>query len=311
MKIEGNKTNVAVIFGGKSVEHDISIITGVQTLNNLDKQKYNIFPIYITKEGKWLYSQNFFDIKVFTKDIKFLSDVKPVSLSTFNSSLFIVKAKKQKLLTKLDFAFLATHGAMGENGSLQGYLDMCNLPYTSCGVESSAVCMNKALTKLVLEKNDVESTKYTVLTPDDYKKGFVHILKQINNLVFPLVVKPSNLGSSIGINLCKNKTSLKNAISFAFLFDNLVIVEEAVQNLREFNIAVMGNSVKQELSDIEEVFSKNEFLTFESKYLNNSNSKGMEATDRKIPALITEETKEIIQTSALKIFKYSTTENNL
>lgn len=302
-KAKIKKINVAVIFGGKSVEHDISIITGVQTLNSLDKQKYNIFPIYITKEGKWLYSQKFFNINEFVKTTKSSKEILNINLSSQDASLYKLIGKKQKFICKLNFAFLATHGASGENGALQGYLEMCSLPYSSCGVASSAICMDKNLTKIFLMQNNINSVKYICLTQDDNKKGFASICLKLQQLKYPLIVKPCNLGSSVGVNLCKTKSSLKNALSFAFLFDNCALVEEAVENLREFNIAVMGNSQKQELSDIEEVFSKNDFLTFEAKYLDSSKSKGMEATNRTIPAKISDEIKKTIEEYSVKIFK--------
>lgn len=302
-KDRAKKLNVAVIFGGKSVEHDISIITGVQTLNNLDKQKYNVFPLYITREGKWLYSKNFYDIKVFIKNIDVSKEVLTVNLSSLDSGLYRIVGKKQKLLANIDFAFLATHGANGENGALQGHLEMCSIPYSSCGVGASAICMDKSFTKAFLNNHNISTPNYVCLNGEDSKRGFTATLQKLQQLKYPLIVKPCSLGSSVGINLCKTKTALKNALSFAFLFDDKVLVEEAVDNLREFNIGVIGNSIKQEISDIEEVFSKNEFLTFESKYLNDVKSKGMESTSRKIPAELPCEARQYIEQTALNIFK--------
>lgn len=304
MKKEINKRKtVAVIFGGCSVEHDISIITGVQTLCNLDKVKFNIVPIYISKDGRWLTSDSFFNIKSFVKDINPSKDIYEILL-TNDGNIYKLKGKKYVFYNKISFAYFALHGGVGENGGVEGYVETLKIPYSCCGILSSAVCMNKLAAKNILNQNEVSTTRHICLYKHDLTNKFQDILDKLNGFKFPLIVKPCSLGSSIGINFCKNKTQLKNALSFAFMFDDCVLVEEVVENLREFNIAVMGNEISQELSDIEEVFSTKEFLTFESKYLNgNSSKKGMENTDRIIPAKIPVEVNKKLCDYALKAFK--------
>lgn len=297
-----SKKNVLVIFGGKSVEHDVSIITGIQTINNLNKQKYNIFPIYINKDGLFLYSSDFSSIKPFVENKITTKNSFLVNFS-IDGFLCIKKGKKYKKFKEVDFAYLATHGGYGENGSLQGFLDMCNIPYSSSGTLGSSVGMNKVITKNVLDFLGIKNTKYKILSNNELKLGQQYINKKVEELKYPLIVKPCALGSSIGVNFVKNKQALKNAISFAFLFDNFVLVEEAVENLREVNIAVMGNSIKCECSDIEEVFKTNDLLSFENKYLENNSSKGMESTKRVLPANLTTDIEDIIKDYARKLFK--------
>lgn len=302
-KIKTNKKNVLVIFGGKSVEHDISIITGVQTLNAIDKNKYNIIPIYISKDNNWYTSESFFNIKTFANKSLNLSKFKKVFLCS-GARLFIDKTKKLKFFTFVDFALLACHGNNGENGQLQGFLDMCNVCYSSPDVLSSAVCMNKLSTKQILQNEGISQVKYISISEEEYKKGFKFIKNKVNLLKFPLIVKPCSLGSSIGITYCKSINKLKNAISFAFLFDKNVLVEQVVNNLKEVNLSIMGNSIEQELSEIEQVLSAEPFLTYESKYLNKkSSAKGMENTSRKIPAEISLQLKEKVKELGLKAFK--------
>lgn len=303
MKNSINKTNVAVIFGGRSVEHDISIITGVQTLNALDKNKYNILPIYLCKEGSFLTSNKFFDINTFKNKDSYVNNKQTKTVMFgLDSWLYAKKGKKFIKLIKLDFVFLATHGGEGENGSLQGYLDLCLLPYSSCSCLSSAVCMNKLITKQILFQNNINIVDYVYITQSDYLADKNCYLEKIENIKFPLIVKPCNLGSSIGISFCKNKSQLKNALSFAFLFDDCVIIEQAVENLKEVNVAVVGNKLNCECSDIEEVILTNSFLTFENKYMGNS-SKGIENTSRIIPAEITKEMEEEILQVSKKAYK--------
>lgn len=269
--IEKDKTKIAVIFGGISVEHDISIITGVQTINALDKTKFQVFPIYITKTGEWYYSQEFFDISIF-KNISNSNNFSTKNCSRVNLStdgfLCEVKNKKQIKKVKLDFCFLCTHGGVGENGALQGLLEMCNIPYSSPNVLSSSICMNKLTTKLILSTLNFPQTKYKAILDTDT----TNLEETTKDLTFPLIVKPNSLGSSIGISFCKNIEELKTAVVLAHTFDKCLLIEEAVENLREVNIAVMGNSFELELSDIEEVAIEKDFLTFENKYINNDNS---------------------------------------
>jgi len=300
-KIE-EKRNVIVLFGGKSVEHDISIITGVQTLNAINKRKNNIIPIYITKNGDFLYSEAFFNIKTFSNNNLNKINYKKVIL-TNDSYLYFYKGKKLKQWLKVDFAFLATHGGLGENGELQGFLDICNIAYSSSNVLSSSIGMNKLVAKQILSSQQINQANYFAVNQKDFNKNTKIISQKVKEMGFPIIVKPASLGSSIGISFCKTLKNVKNAISFASLFDKTVIVEKAVENLREFNISAIGNEFECELSDIEEVLIKKDILSFENKYLNKeSSSKGMENTTRKFPAEINYELEKTIKDVANKVY---------
>lgn len=296
------KINVAVIFGGKSVEHDISIITGVQTLNSLNKTKYTIYPIYISKTGNWYTSDDFFNIKTFAKQ-GFLKEKSVKEICLINGgTLLILNKKKPVEYAKISFAFLSTHGGFGENGALQGFLDICGVCYSSPNVLSSSICMNKFATKILLDFEGINVTKFEIINQQEYLKQEKIIEEKIKNLKFPLIVKPCSLGSSVGITFCKNASKLKDAITFALLFDSCVLVEEVVENLKEVNLSIMGNTEKCETSCIEEVIAEKEFLTFENKYLNNNNSKGMESTSRIIPAKLTKEVEDKVREFGIKAY---------
>lgn len=292
------KINVGVVFGGQSVEHDISIITGVQVLNNLDSKRFNIYPLYVAKDGNFYYSKQFFYMKTFTKkDFLKSKNCYPIHFNFSSKSIYIKNGFFNKKIANLNFVFLATHGGFGENGGLQGFFDVLNINYSSCGVFQSAVGMNKFLTKIFLQSNNFPFVE-GLLIKEDEKVNF----EKINTLGVPLIVKPCSLGSSVGISYCKNKTQVKNAISFARMFDKNVVIEKAIENLKEVNVAVLGNEYRQEVSDIEEVLKTDDILSFENKYLQEKSLKGIENTKRILPAHLNETVKKQIEEIAVKTF---------
>lgn len=294
------RKNVAVFFGGNSVEHDISIITGVQTINALNKEKFCVYPIYITRENRFLTSEDYFDMQTFSKG---LETKKGQEVLLKNGELFFVKRNKLKRVCKLDFVFLATHGGSGENGELEGLIDMNNLPSSSSGVLGSSIGMDKILTKKLCETMKIPVCDYEILTYLDSKENVENVATRVlKKLELPVIVKPATLGSSIGITVCDTREKLKNAISFAFLFDVEVIVEKAVENLREYNIAVLGNNFVCEASNIEDVTDAHKFLSFESKYLSDGKGKGMENLGREFPAKIDENLKSKIENISKTFF---------
>lgn len=356
MKKRGKKNSklqtVAVLFGGKSVEHDISIITGTQLANALNREKFEVLPIYISKENEWFWNEKFFDISHFchknplenAKRVCFLpqrkrkkDDLKEQKAflsrrkggedcekmgsklrenknplgenerkihncerNLSAGELFVEKNGRWKFFRKCHFVFVALHGNHGENGGVQGLLEMCGVPYSSPDVFGSAVCMNKLATKFVCQSLGIKVVKHKVFFEKDFSDK-TPLKKLLKDFCFPLIVKPNNLGSSIGISFCENYTKLKNALSFAFLFDKEVLVEEAVQNLREFNLAVLGNRFGCEFSQIEEVCVEKDFLTFENKYIENKVGR-LEVPSRIIPAKIDKISQDTIRDFGEKIF---------
>ncbi len=293
------KQNVVVLFGGVSVEHDISIITGSQVLANLDRERDNIIPIYISKDGRFLTDENFWDVTYFAKEQNF-SKAKQVFFAA-GGNLFCIKGKKAKLLCKVDFAYLALHGGMGESGSVQGLLDCAGVKYSSCDSFASGVCMNKFCTKVLAKEQKIPVAKGILLSSDDKNISVSDLSERVKGLNYPIVVKPNNLGSSIGITFCKDEEMLHGAVTFAFLFDTEVLCEEAVCNLRELNIACLGSGEMCECSLVEEVTPNKDFLTFENKYL--GGGKGMESQKRIVPASVSKKILNRIEIYAKRMFK--------
>lgn len=270
---------VGVIFGGRSVEHEVSVITGMQVIENMDKEKFLPIPIYITKEGKWLSSEAFKNFKTF-KDGDF-SSAKNVMLGCdygdFN--LYINPETKsmfdKKVYERLDMVFFALHGTNGEDGSCQGLVETVGLPYTGTNVLSSAVGMDKVIMKDVYRANGLPVVNYRYYYRSMWRSSKDNVMSDIEkNLKYPLFIKPSNLGSSIGISKVKSKENLEEALMIAFSYDKKVIVEESVENTREINCAVMGYEENVETSELEEPLDFKELLTFDDKYVSNKKTPG-------------------------------------
>lgn len=306
---------IAVFFGGQSPEHDISVITGVQAFHTFDTSKYLPIPVYMSHEGLFYTSKDITDTNKY-KDINNLIEksakvqIKNTKNGTF---LFIEKVFGFKKV-KIDCAFIAFHGGGGEGGSFQGLCETLNLPYTGCDVLGSALCMDKASTKKILAEADIPVSPYKITLEDEFIKNKESLLKDIESEIpYPLFVKPSNGGSSIGISRAKNRNDLVNALELAFSFDSKVLIEQEFKHDAEINISCLGNWDSDiNLSYCEEVYSENDFLDFENKYLKGSKSKkittpsgskGMASTSRCIPALIKDDIKIQIETYAKRAFK--------
>ena len=281
------KENIIVMFGSKSCEHDVSVVTAVQLMQNISKEKYNIMPIYITKSGEMLFSKKFSKIHSFKNKLP-----KNKEILLKNGYIYIKNClnlfKKYK---KVHCAVLCFHGKNGEDGTIQGLLEIANIPYTSSGVLSSALTLNKSFSKQILSDNKFNITKYFTTSNQE---NLQEKMQQIN-INFPVIVKPNCLGSSIGINKANNLQELQEAVNLALTFDNVAIVEECVENLIELNCACLKYKNKLIVSEIEQPINKNEILTFVDKYLSNKKgSKGMKSLDRICPAKINKKLKNQI-----------------
>ncbi len=232
--------NIAVMYGGRSTEHEVSVITGLQVMHNLDKNKYNVMPIYVTKDGRFIKGNKDFLKPEFYKNLEII-DNPTVHLGggSVHSENFLIKKQE-----RIDCAVLAFHGTYGEDGCVQGLLEMANIPYTGCGVLASALGMDKLA----------------------QKKLFCDIPQVKLSRNFPLFVKPSNGGSSIGITKVKNAKELKDAIEVAKAYDSRVIVEESAEGFMEINISVLGNGDKLITSVCEQPIPLKEVLTYDDKY---------------------------------------------
>ena len=306
---------IAVFFGGQSPEHDISVITGIQAFHTFDTSKYLPIPIYMSHEGLFYTGKDIADTNKY-KDINTLlekSELVEIKNTKSGTFIFIKKAFGFKKI-KIDCAFVAFHGGGGEDGSFQGLCETLNLPYTGCDVLGSSLCMDKASTKKILVEAGIPVSPYKISLEDEFMKDRENLLKEIETEIpYPLFVKPSNGGSSIGISRAKNKNELINALELAFSFDSKVLIEKEFAHDAEINISCLGNWDSDiTLSYCEEVYSESDFLDFENKYLKGgkskkittpSGSKGMASTNRCIPAIIKEELKLKIETYAEKAFK--------
>lgn len=273
------KTKLGVIFGGMSTENEVSVASAKSILKNLDKEKYEIYPIYIAKDGIW-YQEG--------EDKEKIEDI-------------------IGYLQSLDVLFPVLHGLYGEDGTIQGLFELLKKPYVGCGVLASSVGMDKAYTKIIFDRAGLKQAKYEYIRKD--KEKFIYMDKHFNeerlqleevaekivqNLTFPMFIKPSNSGSSVGINKAKNIEELKKYITYAAKFDNKILIEEGIEG-KEVECAVLG---KQEViaSCVGEIKSAEEFYSYDAKYKN-------EESRTDIPANIPDEIANEIRKQAVKAFK--------
>ncbi|MEN9389299.1 MAG: hypothetical protein RLY61_383 [Candidatus Parcubacteria bacterium] len=307
LRISSSKKTLAVLFGGISPEHEVSVITGLQVANNADVSKYNILPIYISKEGKWFTGSDLINPETYrdlqlipTKCKKVSFDVNIPQHLILNTGLFNSSRR-----IKIDVAFPCFHGGFGENGALQGLLDMLEIPYVGSDTLGSSVGMDKVVMKQLLEQNSIKVAPYIFFFKDIWVTSKIDKLTECENMLkYPMFVKPASSGSSIGISKVNNRKELENAIDVAFAFDRKVIVETGIEGFKEINVSVVGISGNQvEVSECEEVFASKDFLNYEDKYVGeNGASKGMVSAKREIPAKISMRSKLQVQEIAKKAF---------
>lgn len=264
---------IAVIFGGRSTEHDVSIMTAIASVIKpleLTKQ-YKVEAVYIAKDGSWFWDNKLKDIDLYQsgKIEDFMNKAPKVHL-LFDNGLTLVKSSQfagRKQYKKIDVVFPAMHGTHGEDGELMGILDMANVPYVGCNVPASAVAMDKVLSKQVTESTGIPSTPWTWFYSRDLGNNHSKILKDITKLKYPLFVKPAHLGSSIGITKVDNESQLTNALEVAAHYDDKVIVEQGVANLIEVTLPIMGNEAPVPALLEEPMVSAEDFFDFETKYM--------------------------------------------
>lgn len=303
------KTCVAVIFGGRSVEHDVSIVTAQQIMKALSPHKYEVLAVYITRDGKWFMGDAFKEITNFKDErITARPDVVPVVLSPdVRHHGFIVNPLVQGLFKKptvqrVDVLFPAIHGSHGEDGTLQGLFELADIPYVGFATLGSALTNDKWLTKQLMRQNGIPVLEEIGFSRAEWQANAPAILEKIQaTFTYPVFVKPATLGSSIGVGRADNETILKASIDIATTFDRRVLVEPAVTGGIEVNCSVIGYGNDVHTSILEQPISWAEFLAFEDKYLRGS--KGMKSQDRLIPAPIGEALTDRIKTIAKQAFQ--------
>ena len=309
------KIRVGVIFGGESVEHEVSIISAMQAINKLDLEKYEVVPIYITKDREWYTGEMLRDIEVY-QDLSLIKRYADNVVLYCKDGSYVLQKKNglfKRVVKEIDIAFPIVHGTNVEDGVLQGYLQTIGIPLVGPNVYGAAVGQDKVYMKALWEEAGLPMTKYVWFYDSDYKQDKDEVIKRVEKLKYPVIVKPATTGSSVGISVCEDEEKLVEAIDEAIQYDNKILVEEVVKNLKECNIAVMGNYEHQKVSEIEEVFSGNKFLTYTDKYIGGgkgklkggkvSSSKGMASASRKLPADLSKKMREEIEEVAVKAFK--------
>lgn len=255
---------ILVIYGGQSVEHDISVITALQTMKNV--KGYEVLPIYIKPNGVIVTADNLTDENIYLNYEKLVKNEKKVMFCAGEGGIFIIKKNKLVRLVKPYSALLCNHGHGGEDGCLQGLLELCKIPYSSSSPLSCAITMDKVFTKMILEKNKILTPAYLHFSRCEYVHSRQKVVEKIKKLGFPCIVKPANGGSSVGIDVCTSENMLNDKIENALNFDDKILIEKFIQNAKEFSCGVIKSGDKLFTSKIWQV-KKGEFFTFEEKYL--------------------------------------------
>jgi len=271
------KIKIGVIFGGRSGEHEVSLVSAESVMTALDRKKYNIISVGITKRGEWV-----------TKKSKLLELFKQGKIK--NGSRL-----PPEILTKVDVVFPVLHGTYGEDGTIQGLFEMLNVPYVGAGVLGSAVGMDKVVQKQLCEQAELPIVKYIWFLKKEWLEKHVNILRHIEKtLKYPVFIKPANMGSSVGISKAKNRRELIDGINLAAKYDKKILIEEAVSNVREIECSVLGND--EPIASVPgEIISSGEFYDYDAKYVDGRSKSS-------IPAKIPKKMAETIRRLACQVF---------
>jgi len=301
------KTTVAVLFGGRSVEHDVSVVTGNQVMRAFDPERYEVVPVYINRDGKWFTGDPLLDLKTYQNEVASMKGVHEAILSPATHHHGLIIDPVSGLFTKnavkrLDVVFPALHGSHGEDGTVQGLCELADIAYVGCGVLASALANDKIMTKTVLKQHGIPVVDGAAVSRAEWEADSDAVIQRITaTLSYPLFVKPATLGSSIGVGRADSEALLRASLDVATHFDRMVLVEAAVTDGQEINCAVFGNSLKLRASVLEEPVSWDKFLTYEEKYLRGR--EGMKSADRIIPAPLSDELTAKVKDITLRAFR--------
>ncbi|MBR0513732.1 MAG: D-alanine--D-alanine ligase [Clostridia bacterium] len=307
------KKQIGVIFGSRSCEREVSIISAIQLMRHADPEKYDIIPVYIDEHGIWYTGEKLKDInsyKPFRPDspgiIRVFPDLTAGSgaLMHITRSTGLISREKMEIVARIETFIIVMHGLNGEDGTLQGLFEMANIPYTSTGVAGSAIGMDKIIMKQFFQGADLPVLPGVWFTRREFEKDQTKVIRCVQeSLGFPVFVKPANLGSSIGVSRADNEEELKDSLELAFEYDRRVLVEKGLDHPIELNCSVLGYDDSVQASSIEMPLNSTEFLDFHEKYLSSGGSKGMASLHRVLPAPIEDRLKELIQEMSCKIFR--------
>lgn len=311
------KLNLAIIFGGRSVEHEISVLSAQQCIAAVDKNKYNVIPIYISKQGQWYTGDQLLDLKQYCDIEQLLAKSTPIVINQNASACQIcrqaVSLFGKKHLATIDIAIPITHGTYGEDGCLQGLLEIMNIPYVGCNVLSSAVTMDKIATKMLLRSAQVAVLDDVWFYAHEWISNKDQVIAKIKQKFnYPIIIKPSNAGSSVGVSSVESDDQIEDAIDLAVSMSQRILVEPKVVNLKEVNCSLLGDVEEALVSVCEEPIRGDAILSYQDKYLCGCGSKskiggettpgGMSSAKRKIPADISVELSEQIKAMAKQAF---------
>ena len=307
------KLQVGVIFGSRSCEHEVSIISAIQLMRQADNDKHDIIPVYIAQDGAWWTGEKLKEIKSFVPAFDSaapgLTRVQP-DLTAKSGALMtyerkgLFKGDSRRIAARLDVVIPVMHGLHGEDGTLQGLLELMDIPYASSGVAASAVCMDKLLMKKLFRSFGFPVLADLALSRSAWRKDAVETIHLVERaLPYPVFVKPANLGSSIGVSRATDFQSLKDALELAFSYDRRVLVEEGIDSPIEVNCAVLGFDDDMRASVVEMPVTQGALLDFSNKYIQNGGSKGMASLRRVVPAPIGQEMTARVQKLSLDVFR--------
>lgn len=303
------KTNIGVFFGGCSTEHEISVISASQAMSAIDRSVYDVTPVYITKQGQWYTGDALFDVANYRDIPALLSKCRKVYMRPEKGDFNIYECRHRmfgsEVVTRLDVAIPVLHGSYGEDGTFEGVLDAIGIPYAGCNVLASANGMDKITMKMILQACNVPVVDYVWFTDGQWAADSTSILDDIERrLGYPVIVKPANLGSSVGIGRAADRDQLKERIDTAEQYSTRIIVEHMVENLHEVNCSVLGDCDDYITSVCEEPIKSGEILSYEDKYMGGTKgAKGMQASQKRIPADLPQDVSDRIRFLAGETFR--------
>lgn len=309
------KIQLGLLFGGRSCEHEVSVISAIQLSHSIDREKYDIYPIYINKNGEWFCGKGLLDLNSYKEPIMFNAKGKfervflditahSGALVAVQNASWLYGRKKTKIVARLDCVLTVLHGLHGEDGSVQGLLELADIPYSSSGVMGSATGMDKIIMKKVFREAGIPVLDDCFVLRSEYIKDSAAALAHIESkLSYPVFVKPANLGSSIGVSRADDREGLIKALDIAIAFDRRILIEKGLDKPMELNCSCLGFDDEVQASVLEMPVASGEMLRFEDKYLRQGSSQGMASLTRVIPAPISAALAEKIQDLSKKVFK--------
>lgn len=303
------KTTIGVFFGGRSTEHEISVISASQAMHAINAAKYDVVPIYISKQGKWYTGEALLDIKNYRNTADLLGKVEEVYMEPTFGDYNLYKKKRglfgSGVVKHLDVAIPVLHGSNGEDGTFEGLLETIGIPYAGCNTLSSANGMDKITMKMILKSCGIPVVDYVWFTDKEWFARRDELIDRIEKEIgYPVIVKPANLGSSVGIGRACNREELIEKIDGAEVYTTRIIVEDMVEDLQEINCSVLGDCDENQASVLEEPIKSGEILSYEDKYVGGSKgAKGMQAAQKRIPADLPKAETERIQFLARETFR--------